>query len=984
MVKNVFTITLLILTAFFYTTLKAQPTSINPLVTFDLEEQQHWVDSVYGGLSWDERIGQLFMIPAYSNGNSRHQKELNQLVKNHKVGGLIFMQGGPGRQAHLTNKLQSIAKVPLIIGMDLEWGLNMRLDSTMRYPNQLTLGAMSNDTLIYRMGANIAQQMKTLGIHLSFAPVADINSNTLNPVIGFRSFGEDKYQVTKKTIQYMKGLQDNGVLACIKHFPGHGDTQTDSHLSLPVLSHSQQRLDTVELYPFGKLIENGVSSVMSAHLYVPAIDSTKGIPTSLSKKAVENLLKNKMNFEGLVITDALNMKGVTQTFPPGKLEVAAFQAGNNLLLFSQNVPLAIKEIRRSMRKRQIKKEELESSVKKILMAKYKVGLANYKPINTDNLPIKLHPRESEVLLHKLYKNTITVVKNTDDLLPFQIIDTTSFASLSLNSRAPIFHKTLSNYTNFSAFNNVGSKSTQKLINQLKSYETVIIGVFGMNNSPQENYGLKKEEIQLIEALDKFTKVVVIVFGNPYSLSNFKKLDHVVCVYEDNNITQSLVAQALFGAIDVDGHLPITTGDSFPQGMGIPLNKVQRLGYALPEEVQMDNTTLNKIDLIAREAIESMATPGCQVLVARNGKIVFDKAYGYHTYDSMQEVTSESIYDLASITKVAASLQAVTFMEEQGLIDLDKKISFYLTDLKGSNKEHMTIRDILSHQSGLWPYLPFWQQTMSSEEHLPEYYNHQIEEEFPYFVSEGLYTSKDIRESVWEWVIESKLRHKKDDIPYDYKYSDMGYYMMHRLAEKLLNQPLEDFLSQNIYEPLGLTTLRYNPLDHFSKNRITPTENDSNFRMSQVWGTVHDQGSALFGGVAGHAGLFSTSKDLAILMQMHLQGGVYGGQRYFNKSTLNKFTNRQYVNHNRRGAGWDKPLAGAWYGPTSAYASSTTYGHTGFTGTAVWVDPAFDLIFIFLSNRIYPDANNRKLIKNNIRTRMQDLVYESMWEYSKYH
>jgi len=983
MLKNVFITGLLMLSGFYTAQLKAQSSSVDPLATSDVLRQQLWVDSVYDVLSWNARIGQLFMVDAYSNGNAKHRKSLHQLVKNHKVGGLIFMQGGPKRQIQLQNDLQGIADVPLLVGMDLEWGLSMRLDSTLRFPNQLTLGAITNDTLIYEMGADIALQMKNMGVHMNFAPVADINSNAQNPVIGYRSFGEDKYRVAKKTIQYMKGLQDSGVLASAKHFPGHGDTSTDSHMTLPVVEHSLQQLEDIELYPFSQLIDNGVASVMSAHLHVPALDSTKGLPTSLSKKAVTNLLKNDMKFDGLVVTDALNMKGVAEIFAPGKLEIAAFQAGNDLLLFSQNVPLAIKEMRKGMRKRQIKKEALESTVKKILKAKYKAGLADYQQANTDNLLLKLHQAQSEVLQHKLYKNAMTLVKNRGNLLPFDIIDTTSFASLSLNERAPIFHQTLSKYTNFDKFNTVGNKDIPSLLNQLKNYEVIVVGVFGMNNSPQKNYGIKKEDLQLLETLNQHSKVIVNLFGNPYALSEFDKFDQVLCAYENNDLTQSLVPQAIFGASDVLGRLPISTG-SFQKGAGIALQRNHRLGQSVPEMVNMDRKTLNKIDLIAREAIESMATPGCQVLIARNGKVVFDRSYGYHSYDSAQQVTPESIYDIASITKVAASLQAITFMEEQGLIDLDKKISFYLTDLKGSNKEDMTIRDILSHQSGLWPYLPFWKQTMASEEHLPEYYNHHIEPEFPYYVSEGLYTSKSIRESVWQWVIESKLRDKEEGTPYGYKYSDMGYYMMHRLAEQVLNQPIEDFLSQNLYEPLGLTTLGYNPLDRFTKSRITPTESDSTFRMTQVWGTVHDQGSALLGGVAGHAGLFSNSRDLATIMQMHLQGGAYGGQRYFNESTLNKFTQQQYLNHNRRGAGWDKPLAGAWYGPTSEYASRSTYGHTGFTGTAVWADPAFDLIFVFLSNRIYPDANNRKLIQNNIRTRMQDVVYQSIWEYSKYH
>jgi len=982
MVKNVFAIGLVLLAGFSSISLNAQNFAGFPLLSSDADPQSQWVDSVYESLSWNERIAQLIMMPAYSRGNTKQNKALSTLVKTNKIGGLIFMQGGPMRQAQLSNQLQDQADIPLLIGMDLEWGLKMRLDSTMRYPNQITLGAIQNDTLIYEMGADIAKQMKIMGVHMSFAPVADINSNAQNPVIGYRSFGEDREQVASKVNQYMMGLQDNGVLACAKHFPGHGDTNVDSHEVLPSIDKSRDQLDSLELFPFQRLIENGTAAIMSAHLQVNAIDNSLNMPTSISQKAINQLLKTEMNFNGLVVTDALNMKSITALYKTGTLEVEALKAGSDILLFSKNAPLAIKSIRKAMRKRQLKKGQIEVSVRKVLMAKYKAGLANYQPINTDNLNLKLHQRGSEVLNHKLYGSAITVVNNKNDLLPITLIDTTSFASLSLSDKAPLFHKSLSSYAQFDSFSNVGGRSYQELKDQLQKYEVVVIGVFGMNNYPSKNFGLKTEDIKFINELSKHTKVILSIFGNPYSLSQFSGIDHLICAYENNSYTQSLTPEVIFGASSANGILPVSASEKMIAGSGIHISEIKRLSRAIPEMVRMDSKTLGKIDLIAQEAIEQMATPGCQILVARSGKIVFDKSYGYHTYDSLKTVTAESLYDIASITKVAASLQAVIFMEENGLIDLDKKISHYLTDLKGSNKEHMTIRDILSHQSGLWPYLPFWKQTMNSEEHLPEYYDHQFGSDFPYFVSEGLFTSKDIRESVWQWVIESKLRFKKEDEPYGYKYSDMGYYMMHRLAEKMLNQPMEDFLNQNLYEPLGLSALGYNPLDRFSNTSITPTEQDSTFRMTQVWGTVHDQGAALFGGVAGHAGLFSNAKDLATLMQMHLQGGEYGGHRYFKQNTLEKFSKPQYDNYNRRGAGWDKPLPGAWYGPTSALVSKETFGHTGFTGTAVWVDPTFDLVFVFLSNRIYPDANNRKLIRENIRTRIQDLIYQSIWEYGK--
>lgn len=929
--------------------------------------QNKWVDSVYNTLNTEEKIGQLFMIPAYASGNEQHFQVLDNLVAQNKIGGLIFMQGSPGKQVKLTNRFQQQSKVPLLIGMDLEWGLAMRLDSTIRFPAQMTLGAITDDSLIYDMAADIARQMKVLGVHINFAPVADINSNPANPVIGMRSFGEDKLAVAQKCGLYFKGLQNNGILACAKHFPGHGDTHVDSREALPVINKSKAEIFTRDIYPFQQLIQKNVAGIMTDHLKVPSLDKSK--QASMSPYITGELLRKELGFEGLIFTDALNMKAVSEKYGPGELEVQALKAGNDVLLFPSDVAGAIKKIKKALKNKKIKKEELEAHVKRVLKAKYQAGLAGYRPLMEENVLYRLNAPASHVLNAKLYEQSVTTVLNNEGTLPIATVDNKYFASLSFGSSHTLL-KHLNNYAFFEHYNYEGNPFD---LGDLSYFDYLIIAVARP---------LSDEENGIVRDLSSHTNVIICHFDAPYSLKNYPENATVLCLYESNNITQRLAAEAIFGAIGTSAKLPVSASEALPAGTGIPTEAIQRLGYALPEAVAMSSNKLNDIDKVAAEAISDMATPGCQVLVARKGKVIFDRSYGYYTYDSLKPVSEETIYDIASITKVFASMQAFMFMEERGLVDLDTKIVKYLPGLKGSNKEDMIFRDILTHQAGLWPYLPFWKQTLMEDESFNvNYYSNFPNPGHPFQVSSSLYANEALQDSVWQWVVHSKLRTKEPNKPYGYKYSDMGYYLVQRLAESYFNQPLEEFLQQNFYDPMGVTTLSYLPLCKFPLSRIAPTEEDVFFRKTLVSGMVHDQGAALFGGVAGHAGLFSNAYDLAAMMQMHLQGGYYGGHRYFKSSTLEKFTKQQYAD-NRRGLGWDKPLRGEWYGPTSEYASLQTFGHTGFTGTAVWADPEFDLVYVFLSNRIYPDAANNKLIKNNIRTRIQDVIYEAIWEYEQ--
>ncbi|MEM6522803.1 MAG: glycoside hydrolase family 3 N-terminal domain-containing protein [Bacteroidota bacterium] len=932
---------------------------------------QHWVDSVLNTLNLEEKIGQLFMVAAYSSGNEQHYNALEQLIENYNIGGLIFMQGGPLRQAYLTNRFQSLSRLPLLIGMDMEWGLGMRLDSTISFPKQMTLGAVQNEHLIYEMGLEIGRQMQRLGVNVGFAPVVDINSNPKNPVIGIRSFGENVQEVSKRTIAYMNGLKDAGVIAVAKHFPGHGDTEIDSHKSLPTISVSKNILLERELKPYIKLIGSGLDGIMTSHLYVPAIEENKGTPASLSQKVVKELLRHEMNFKGLIFTDALNMKAISNSFQNGSAELEAFKAGNDILLFSTQVPATIKKIKKAVRKNTELHQQLNSSVRKILMYKYELNRSWKEHINTDNLISSLNNADAKALKYNLYKNAVVTVKNTANAVPIKELDSKFFASLSIGE-SDTFLKTLDDYTFFAHYDyNEFNEAT--LLKQLNSFDAVVVGAFGKIDARLQAF---------LNKIARYTTVIVCYAGTSYNVKTLDNVSTIIHVEENNIITQILLAEAVFGAIETTGRLPVSVSEELPQGSGISTTSTLRLSRDLPENVGMDSQTLEQIDEILEEAIQDAATPGGQVLVARKGRIIYEKNFGHYTYDSLKPVSSRTIYDIASITKVAATLQALMFLYERADIDLEKKLSFYLTDLKGTNKEHMLIIDILTHQAGLWPYLPFWKQTLEDSTFINDFYSKGLENKFQYQVAPGLYANNNIKDSVWMWVKGSKVISKKDREPYPYRYSDMGYYLLQRLVEKTINQNMEQFLHQNIYNPLGMTSTGYLPLCNFPLSRIAPTEQDNYFRNTLVYGMVHDQGAALIGGVAGHAGLFSNAIDLAKLMQMHLQGGTYGGYRFLQPGTIGLFTKQQYA-FNRRGIGWDKPSKAQWYGPSSRFASGKTFGHTGFTGTAAWVDPKFDLVYIFLSNRIHPDASNRKLIRKNIRSRIQEVIYESIWEYEQY-
>ncbi|MBR7722211.1 glycoside hydrolase family 3 N-terminal domain-containing protein [Hymenobacter properus] len=940
-----------------------------------------WVDSVFNSLTPEQRLGQFFMVAAYSNKDRSHVERIERLVRNQNIGGVMFMQGGPKRQALMANRLQAAAKVPLLMAMDAEWGLDMRLDSSAHFAKQMTLGAMDDPKYVYQMGQDIARKMRALGVHIDFAPVLDVNSNPGNPVIGNRSFGEDQNRVATLGSQYLKGLQDNKVMAVAKHFPGHGDTDTDSHVALPVINTDLARLTKVDLVPFQQSFEDGIMGVMVAHLYMPLFDTTNAKTTTLSRALVTDLLKDKMGFKGLVFTDALNMKSVSKLYKDGELDAMALAAGNDILLFSEDVPSALLRIREAVAAGTLRQEDLDLRVKKILRAKYWAGLANYKPVNLATLRDSLNLPKSKVLAQEIFEHAVTVVKNEDKLLPFQRLDTLRMAAITIGTQpegpyATIFNKyqpgpvyaVPDRYAPDSTFARIGSR--------LNGYNVVVVSLHAMNNTPSHNYGIGDGALKFIKQLqaNKRFKTVVVAMGNAYSLKFLEGARTLVCGYEDHYAAQIVVPQVLFGALPARGKLPVTVSPTMPVATGIATPDLHRLRYAVPESQGLSSRVLAQIDNIALESQTYAAAPGCQVLVAKNGTVVFDQSYGYCTYDESQPVTSSTLYDLASVTKVAGTLQAVMYLKDQGKLNIEEKVSAYLPELARTNKREMTIRDVLLHQAGLKPGIPTWERTMRDGQLKPTFYASIRSDDFPNEVAPGEYSTKAADDSVWAWTMRSSLLPKVKG-RYPTEYSDLSFIVMKRVCEKILNQPIENFLEANFYRPLGLGSMTYNPLQRFPKSCIAPTEKDTYYRREQLQGTVHDQTAALVGGVGGHAGLFATANDLAVLMQMNLQNGNYGGTRYFQNPVVSEFARPQ--NGGRRGLGWDHGDPSKPEGPTSNLSPASTFGHTGFTGTCVWMDPDNQILYVFLSNRVYPDAGNNKLRQYNIRTRIHEVIYKSL-------
>jgi beta-glucosidase-like glycosyl hydrolase/CubicO group peptidase (beta-lactamase class C family) len=840
----------------------------------------------------------------------------------------------------------------------------------------MTLGAIRDNALIEKTGYQIGEHCKRLGVHFNFAPVVDINTNPQNPIIGNRSFGEDRDNVTKKALAFMKGMQDAGVLANAKHFPGHGDTDTDSHKTLPTIHFNERRIDSVELYPYKQLINEGLSSVMVAHLNVPSLEPKEGYPSSLSKHIVTDILKERLKFNGLIFTDALNMKGASNFSASGDIDLAAFLAGNDMLLISEDVPVGISKLEEAYLNKEISEERLAYSVKKILMAKYKVGLYNYKPVKIVDLVEDLNRIKDDVLSEEIIESAITVLKNEQSILPLRHLETKKIAYVELgDDTGSVFLEELKKYTRV---HQITAEKLDELLTKLQNYNTVIVGLHKSNANPWKDYKFTDKELVWLYEMARSNTVILDVFARPYALMDLKSVENIkgiVMSYQNSDVAQQKSAQLLFGALEAKGNLPVSAGEFFKVGAGIYYNAIQSLSYGLPERVGMSSKKLLKLDSIANMAIKGKMTPGIQLLVARKGKVIYNKTFGKHTYEGDEPVKNNDLYDVASLTKILATLPLLMELEEKGIVNLDTKLSEMIPEYLHSNKKNVTIKQMLSHFARLNPWIPFYTATLdASKKPDPKYYRRKSSPMFNTKVAEELYLRHDYPDTIQMIIKNSDLLSRLR-----YRYSDLPYYILKKYIEGFYDKPLDELVQEHFYQSLGANYTTYNPSTVFSDTQIVPTEIDDYFRYQKVQGYVHDMGAAMQGGVGGHAGVFSNANDVAKIMQMYLQKGFYGGKRYLKSETIDKFNTCYYCDKdNRRGIGFDKPQLKD-EGPTCGCVSLTSFGHSGFTGTYAWADPEEEIVYIFLANRTYPKADSNLLLKEGIRTEIQRLIYEAIIE-----
>ena len=947
----------------------------HPLLAADSLQQQQWVDSRYDAMSLEEKIGQLFMVMVTSEKDQANVARTRELIEKEHIGGLIFSTGGPVRQAQLTNLYQAVSRTPLLIGMDAEWGLSMRLDSTYAFPWNMTLGAIKDSSIVEEVGYRIGLHARRLGVHINFAPDIDININPENPIIGNRSFGEDPGNVAQKGIALMKGMHRAGLLSSGKHFPGHGDTAVDSHKGLPLIEADRQRLDSVELLPYRELIAQGLSSIMVAHLNVPALEDDTNRPSSLSANIITNLLQQELGFKGLVFTDALNMSGVTAFSKEGETELLAFLAGNDMLLMPKDLNAAKASLIEAYESGRISEGRLSLSVKKILMAKYKAGLNRFEPVPLEGLYEDLNSVEDDLVYEKAIENALTVVKNHVNIMGVKRLENKKIAYVKFgDADSDAFLRTLKLYADVTQVN---GKDIATLKEKLSDYNLIIIGYHKSNNNPWASYKLsEKERFWLYEiARERYSNVILSVFARPYTLLDmptYKEVDGILMAYQNSAVAQEKAAQLIFGALPAKGLLPVSAHAEFPVNTGITTEPLLRLGYSMPESVGMNSTALAEVDRLVRNGLDSLMYPGAQVLVARHGKVVYHKAFGKPAYESEEEVSLDHIYDLASLTKILATLPAIMKLEEEGILELNATFQELLPEFANTELKNVTVLKALSHYGRLPAWIAFYLDTLNDDRRpSPEFYKNNPAEGFSIKVTDHMYLADVYRDSIYNRIGRQHLKSNR------YRYSDVAYYIMKKYVEGTRKQRLDRIADDFLYSRIGASNTAYNPLEVFPLNRIIPTEIDNYFRYQIVQGYVHDMGAAMQGGVGGHAGLFSNANDVAKIMQMYLQGGYYGGERFLQERTVEKFNKCYFCDKQvRRGVGFDKPEPDE-KGPTCGCVSRKSFGHSGFTGTYTWADPEEGVVYVFLSNRTFPSSTNNLLVRSALRTRIQQAIYDSL-------
>lgn len=943
-----------------------------------------WVDSVFATLTPEQRIGQLMVVRLSSiNTATRvvtfYEKEVEAAVRDYGVGGICLFQGGPVRQAELVNRMQALSRVPILMTIDAENGLGMRLDSVAGLPRQMMLGALRDPRIVYEYGRWVAEQCRRMGIQVNYAPVVDVNNNPANPVINDRSFGDDRQRVAELGLLYMKGMQDAGVMASAKHFPGHGDVSVDSHYDLPVIRKDLRQLDSIELYPFRALVREGVGSVMVAHLSIPAIDDRPNRPSSISYANVTSLLRDSLGFRGLTFTDALEMKGVTKYFPDGEASVEALIAGHDMLCLPGDIPTVVEKVKDAIRKKRLAWADIDARVRKVLLEKYRYGLADRKPVELKGLAEDLNRRSSD-LRRRVTENAITLVRHDPQGFPLSPDGKARVVVVSLGtSNDNDFTRRMRLHYDADVFHfdyRRPPHEVPSIIELLRTrYDAVVVAVHGLTRFPGPNrtFGMSDAALGLAAGAIAAKTSTVVLFGNPYAAAgSLASAGSLLVCYEDEPIAHDVAADMVAGLRAPQGRLPVAIREDIPSGTGLSIPVLPRtttLARGLPEAV------FQGVDSLAEDAIRQRAAPGCVVLVAHKGRIVYHKAFGHQTYDSTRAMTPETLFDMASVTKICATTLSVMKLYDEGRIRLDATLGDYLPWTRGSDKAGIRLRDLLIHQAGLKAYIPFYRETIDTTTGIPRegFYAPEPRDGYGVRVKDGMYMRSDFRDTMYQRILQSAVASKPG-----YVYSDNDFILLGKVVEAVTGRPLDEYAAATFYRPMGLVSPCFNPVDRFPVRQIAPTEAETLFRRSLVHGYVHDPGAALFGGVAGHAGLFSSAHDIAALMQMLLNKGELNGRRYLSDTTVDLFT-AYHSPISRRGLGFDKPEKDNATRkdpyPTLS-ASPLTFGHTGFTGTCAWADPKEDLVFVFLSNRVHPDGSNR-LLRMNVRSNIHEAVYQAL-------
>lgn len=941
------------------------------------------VGEIFKNMTLEEKIAQLMIVRVSSTGTAAETKTMLEDIQRYQPGGVCFFKGGPVREADLTNQMQALSKVPLFVSIDGEWGPNMRLDSCAPFPRQMTLGALSaeNDSLIYQMGLEVAAQCKAIGINLNFAPCIDINNNAKNPVINSRSFGESRDKVTGKAALYLQGMTDGGIIGCIKHFPGHGDTETDSHLGLPVITKSRIELDELELYPYRQFINQGVDMIMVAHLNIPALDSSRNSVSSLSYPIVSDLLKREYGYTGMIITDGLEMQGVRkQNRFEGDVEIKALLAGVDLLLLPDKPGLAIEAIKNAVDSGLIPIELINERCLRVLRFKASKGLLDYKPLDLKAIPEAITSPNAITVNNMLEEKAVTLLKNEGNLLPLQQIagdtlkaDSIVFLCIGRSEYQKEYRKLVKQYGMVYVYQDksVSDKNwptvSKQLQEKLAPYKLVVLAYGASNQLANKKYGTDEKMISLLNKMAKEKRTILLHLGNPYALNYFgstKDYKALMVTYQATPNSVRAALDACFGARTCEGTLPVSINE-YPCGAGITESMEDLNMSTLPDSLT------RKLDNLLEQGIDKQIYPGCVVLAVQNGKPVYHKAFGYYTYDHQNQVSTKTMYDVASITKTAATTLAVMKLYDEGKIRLHDHIGEYLPYLHGTNKAHITLEELLTHTSGMPAFIPFYTKIQNDETYLRRYKSPN----FSIKVADNLYLRNDYPDTMRHTIAHCKLGH------HQYLYSDLNMVLLKDMVETITGQPMDSFLMEHFYEPMGLNHTCFNPLEHgFIKSEIAPTEKDETFRKQVVQGYVHDQTAALFYGNAGDAGLFTTASELAAIYQMLLDGGVYDGKRYFSEETVSLFTSAHPMHGCEvRGFGFHTPKHSGTSSIVPAKAGRKTFGHQGFTGTVVWCDPDSRLIYVFLSNRVYPTCYPNKLSQSGIRLKAHEMIYQGIKE-----